>query len=81
MNVRKIHLLTVIKLFLNALYGAAVALWLGYRTMAEGEKDYNDDHRDEITDFVQSIPGFEGCHEDRETCRAIDAEDSVDFKC
>ncbi|GFV09654.1 hypothetical protein TNCV_2937651 [Trichonephila clavipes] len=25
----------------------------------EGEKDYNDDDRDEITDFVQSIPGFQ----------------------
>ncbi|GFU28497.1 uncharacterized protein TNCV_1410341 [Trichonephila clavipes] len=46
-----------------------------------GEKDYNDDHRDEITDFVQSIPGFQECDEDIETWMAIDAEDSVDFKC
>ncbi|GFV70323.1 hypothetical protein TNCV_4797421 [Trichonephila clavipes] len=28
----------------------------------EGEKDFNDDHREEITDFVQSFPGFQrGC--------------------
>ncbi|PRD30692.1 UNVERIFIED_CONTAM: hypothetical protein NCL1_25644 [Trichonephila clavipes] len=25
----------------------------------KGEKDYNDDHREEITDFVPSIPGFQ----------------------
>ncbi|GFU12173.1 hypothetical protein TNCV_1719591 [Trichonephila clavipes] len=25
----------------------------------EGEKEFNDDHREEITDFVQSIPGFQ----------------------
>ncbi|GFT39877.1 hypothetical protein TNCV_3286541 [Trichonephila clavipes] len=46
----------------------------------EGEKVYNDDHKDEITDFVQSIPGFQECDEDIETWMAIDA-DSVDFKC
>ncbi|GFX93913.1 hypothetical protein TNCV_3412761 [Trichonephila clavipes] len=33
----------------------------------EGEKDYNDNHREEITDFVQSIPGFQECDEDIET--------------
>ncbi|GFU44057.1 hypothetical protein TNCV_4963681 [Trichonephila clavipes] len=33
----------------------------------EGEKDDNDDHRDEITDFVQSIPGFQKFDEDLET--------------
>ncbi|GFU18753.1 uncharacterized protein TNCV_3003571 [Trichonephila clavipes] len=25
----------------------------------ESEKDFNDDHREEITDFVQSIPGYQ----------------------
>ncbi|GFS72490.1 uncharacterized protein TNCV_2116331 [Trichonephila clavipes] len=29
----------------------------------EDEKDFNDNHRDEITDFVQSIPGFQECDE------------------
>ncbi|GFT59073.1 uncharacterized protein TNCV_186511 [Trichonephila clavipes] len=41
----------------------------------EGEKDSNDDHRKEITDFVKSIPGFQECNEDVETWRACDAED------
>ncbi|GFW88914.1 hypothetical protein TNCV_2683481 [Trichonephila clavipes] len=43
----------------------------------EGEKDYNDDHRDEITDFSQSTPRFQECHEDTKTWIVIDAEDSV----
>ncbi|GFS52171.1 hypothetical protein TNCV_1105501 [Trichonephila clavipes] len=30
----------------------------------EDEKDFNDDHREEITDFVQSIPGFQECDEE-----------------
>ncbi|GFW51063.1 uncharacterized protein TNCV_3593451 [Trichonephila clavipes] len=29
----------------------------------EGEKVFNDDHREEITDFVHSIPGFQGCND------------------
>ncbi|GFW57802.1 hypothetical protein TNCV_2927211 [Trichonephila clavipes] len=29
----------------------------------EIEKDNNDDHRDEITDFVQLIPVFQECNE------------------
>ncbi|GFX22662.1 hypothetical protein TNCV_2993971 [Trichonephila clavipes] len=42
----------------------------------EGEKDFNDDHKEEITDFVQSIPGFQECDEgDVETWMACDAED------
>ncbi|GFW68780.1 uncharacterized protein TNCV_3639951 [Trichonephila clavipes] len=41
----------------------------------EGEKDFNDDHREEITDFVQSIPGFQECDEDVETWMACGAED------
>ncbi|GFS95117.1 uncharacterized protein TNCV_2704721 [Trichonephila clavipes] len=28
------------------------------------EKDFKDDHREEITDFVQSIPGFQECVEE-----------------
>ncbi|GFW82894.1 nephrin [Trichonephila clavipes] len=43
--------------------------------MSEGEKDFNDDHGEEITDFVQSIPGFQECDEDVETWMACDAED------
>ncbi|PRD32076.1 UNVERIFIED_CONTAM: hypothetical protein NCL1_21573 [Trichonephila clavipes] len=42
----------------------------------EGEKDFNGDHREEITDFVQSIRGFQECdEEDVETWMACDAED------
>ncbi|GFV38855.1 hypothetical protein TNCV_2814711 [Trichonephila clavipes] len=42
----------------------------------EGEKDFNDDHREDITDLVQSIPGFPECdEEDAETYMACDAED------
>ncbi|GFY24166.1 uncharacterized protein TNCV_1012191 [Trichonephila clavipes] len=33
------------------------------------QKDFNDDHREEITDFVQSIPGFQECDE---ACNAED---------
>ncbi|GFV36971.1 hypothetical protein TNCV_4545591 [Trichonephila clavipes] len=41
----------------------------------EGEKDFNDDHREEIIDCVQLIPGFQECDEDVETWMAYDAED------
>ncbi|GFT19044.1 uncharacterized protein TNCV_3212691 [Trichonephila clavipes] len=41
----------------------------------KGEKDFNDDHREEITDFVQSIPGFQECDEDVETWMACNADD------
>ncbi|GFW91437.1 uncharacterized protein TNCV_3376031 [Trichonephila clavipes] len=41
----------------------------------EGEKDFNANHREEITDFVQSIPGFQECDEDIEIWMACDAED------
>ncbi|GFW25576.1 hypothetical protein TNCV_1308371 [Trichonephila clavipes] len=42
----------------------------------EGEKDFNDDHREEFTDCVQSIQGFQDCdEEDVETWMACDAED------
>ncbi|GFU04221.1 hypothetical protein TNCV_863491 [Trichonephila clavipes] len=33
----------------------------------EGKKYFNDDHREENTDFVQSIPGFQECDEGVET--------------
>ncbi|GFV91974.1 uncharacterized protein TNCV_1894101 [Trichonephila clavipes] len=43
----------------------------------EGEKDFNDDQREEITDLVQSIPGFQECdEEDAETWMACDEEDA-----
>ncbi|GFT41831.1 HTH CENPB-type domain-containing protein [Trichonephila clavipes] len=42
----------------------------------EAEKNLNDDHREEITDFVQSIAEFQECdEEDVETRMACDAED------
>ncbi|GFV33985.1 uncharacterized protein TNCV_2613831 [Trichonephila clavipes] len=49
----------------------------------EGEKDFIDDHRQEITDFVQSIRGFLECNEgDVETWMAWDAEDWIsNAKC
>ncbi|GFW30615.1 uncharacterized protein TNCV_455531 [Trichonephila clavipes] len=47
----------------------------------EGEKDLNDDHREEMTDFVQSIPGFRECDEDVETCGWHAMQKTVDFKC
>ncbi|PRD33595.1 UNVERIFIED_CONTAM: hypothetical protein NCL1_17205 [Trichonephila clavipes] len=40
----------------------------------EGEKDSNVDHREEITDFVQSTPRFQES-DDVETWMACDAED------
>ncbi|GFT06159.1 uncharacterized protein TNCV_1595641 [Trichonephila clavipes] len=43
--------------------------------LGKGEKDYNDDHREEITDFVQSIPVFQECDEDIETWMVSNAED------
>ncbi|GFV46955.1 uncharacterized protein TNCV_3033521 [Trichonephila clavipes] len=44
----------------------------------KGEKDFDDDHREEITDFVQSIPRFQDCdEEDVETWMACDAEDWI----
>ncbi|GFW15746.1 uncharacterized protein TNCV_3582441 [Trichonephila clavipes] len=40
------------------------------------EKDFNDDQREEITHFVQSIPGVrESNEEDVDTWMACDAED------
>ncbi|GFV10419.1 uncharacterized protein TNCV_1950701 [Trichonephila clavipes] len=42
----------------------------------ESEKDFNDDAREEITDFIQSISGFQECDEDNvETWMTCDAED------
>ncbi|GFV86920.1 uncharacterized protein TNCV_2198721 [Trichonephila clavipes] len=41
----------------------------------EGVKDFNDNDREEITDLVQSIPGFQECDEDVETWMACEAED------
>ncbi|GFU89224.1 uncharacterized protein TNCV_2896721 [Trichonephila clavipes] len=42
----------------------------------KGEKDFIDDHRGEIADFVQSIRGFQECNEGNvETWMACDAED------
>ncbi|PRD34024.1 UNVERIFIED_CONTAM: Jerky-like protein [Trichonephila clavipes] len=42
----------------------------------EGEKNSNDDHWEEITDFVHSTPGFQECdEEDVDTRMAGDAKD------
>ncbi|GFX31895.1 uncharacterized protein TNCV_3408101 [Trichonephila clavipes] len=50
--------------------------WNKLRPELEGEKDGNDDHREKITGFVQSILGFQECDdEDVETWK------TVDFKC
>ncbi|GFV53833.1 cathepsin K [Trichonephila clavipes] len=40
----------------------------------EVKKDFNDDHREEVTDFLQWIPEFQEC-KDVETRRTCDAED------
>ncbi|GFX97822.1 hypothetical protein TNCV_4904731 [Trichonephila clavipes] len=46
----------------------------------EGRKDVNDDHREEITNFVQLIPIFHDCdEEDVETWHEM--QKTVDFKC
>ncbi|GFV14112.1 hypothetical protein TNCV_525881 [Trichonephila clavipes] len=42
----------------------------------EGEKDFNDDHKEEIIEVVQSMPGFQECNEDVENldsmrCRTL----------
>ncbi|GFV91636.1 uncharacterized protein TNCV_4762011 [Trichonephila clavipes] len=50
---------------------------LFYKTIEnkfEREKDFNDDHREQITNFVQSILRFQECDEDVETWMACDAE-------
>ncbi|GFY07152.1 glycerol-3-phosphate dehydrogenase [Trichonephila clavipes] len=47
----------------------------------KSEKNFNDDHREEITDFVQSIPGFQECDEDVETPGWHAVRKTVDFKC
>ncbi|GFS47422.1 hypothetical protein TNCV_4863391 [Trichonephila clavipes] len=45
----------------------------GGGTHSEGEEDFNDEHRKKITDFFQSIPGFQECdEEDVETWMACD---------
>ncbi|GFX80716.1 uncharacterized protein TNCV_758231 [Trichonephila clavipes] len=42
----------------------------------EGEKYFNDDHREEINDFVLWIPGFQECDEENvEIWMTCDAED------
>ncbi|GFW94774.1 neur_chan_LBD domain-containing protein [Trichonephila clavipes] len=44
------------------------------------KKDCNVDHKKGITDFVQSIPGFQECDEDIEIWMAIEMQKTVDFK-
>ncbi|GFW24660.1 uncharacterized protein TNCV_2405231 [Trichonephila clavipes] len=42
----------------------------------KGEKDFDDDHGEENTDFVQSIPAFQECDEEYvETWMTCDIED------
>ncbi|GFX16240.1 uncharacterized protein TNCV_4704941 [Trichonephila clavipes] len=44
--------------------------------LEKAKKDFSDDRMEEITDFVQSTPGFQECvEEDVETWMACDAED------
>ncbi|GFV39523.1 uncharacterized protein TNCV_1367641 [Trichonephila clavipes] len=44
--------------------------WNKLWTDLAGKKVFNDDIREEITDFVQSIPGFQECDEDVKTWMA-----------
>ncbi|GFT04881.1 uncharacterized protein TNCV_4712551 [Trichonephila clavipes] len=46
-----------------------------------GEKDFSDDHGEEITDFVQSILGFQEC--DAEGCgfQMLNDDEVVIFPC
>ncbi|GFY05695.1 uncharacterized protein TNCV_4403621 [Trichonephila clavipes] len=61
----------MIHVFLYSNHNCVFELWPDL----EGEKDFNDDHR-EITDFVQSIPRFPECDEAHvETWMACNAED------
>ncbi|GFX60565.1 hypothetical protein TNCV_3061381 [Trichonephila clavipes] len=46
-------------------------------TSQEGEKDFNDGHREANTGFVQSTPRFQDCDEDVEAWMACDAEDCL----
>ncbi|GFT75095.1 uncharacterized protein TNCV_2244701 [Trichonephila clavipes] len=50
--------------------------WNKLRPDLEGEKGFNNDHREEITNFVRSIRVFRECDEEVvETWMAYDAED------
>ncbi|GFT38277.1 hypothetical protein TNCV_2585081, partial [Trichonephila clavipes] len=58
------------------LWNFSFVIWNKLWPDLDGEKDLNDDHREEITFFVQSIPGFQECDEEYvETWMAYDAED------
>ncbi|GFW79676.1 HTH CENPB-type domain-containing protein [Trichonephila clavipes] len=55
---------------------AAFAEKLNMKDASVAEKDLNEDHREEITDFVQLTPGFQECDEEYvETWMACDEED------
>ncbi|GFU07567.1 uncharacterized protein TNCV_2225421 [Trichonephila clavipes] len=54
------------------LQGLAIAI---FQHNNKAKKDFDDDHREEITDFVQSISGFQEYDEDVESWMACDAED------
>ncbi|GFV86198.1 uncharacterized protein TNCV_671951 [Trichonephila clavipes] len=47
----------------------------------KGEKDFNDDHRKENTDFLQSILGYQDCDENVETRGWHAMQKTADFKC
>ncbi|GFV35232.1 uncharacterized protein TNCV_620281 [Trichonephila clavipes] len=49
---------------------------LSKSSLKKAKKDFNDDHREEIIDFVQSIPGFQECDEEYvETWMVCDAKE------
>ncbi|GFW25314.1 uncharacterized protein TNCV_5088791 [Trichonephila clavipes] len=51
-------------------------IWIKLWPDLDGEKDFSDDHREKITNFVQSIREFQECDgENAETWMACDAED------
>ncbi|GFS55883.1 hypothetical protein TNCV_2924631 [Trichonephila clavipes] len=43
----------------------------------EGEKEFNDNHREEITEFVQSTLGFQECDEEKTVTSVQEESDSV----
>ncbi|GFU70453.1 uncharacterized protein TNCV_3280841 [Trichonephila clavipes] len=70
--------ITLVKLQLDDVIGMLMALYSkgsDFNPSPKGEKDFNDDLKEEITGFVQSIPGFQECDEDVETWMACDSKD------
>ncbi|GFV84314.1 hypothetical protein TNCV_1591731 [Trichonephila clavipes] len=64
------------RLFKNRFLGLLLTLEVKIRSADLGEKESNEDHREEFTDFAQSFPGFQEYDEENvETWMECDAED------